>query len=367
MLHIIKWILRFFGVRVATRPHLTSVSKSITVLRYWQVPKKRIWFFGGLAFGITVFGALAWLYHARGNWATHGAGPWWALYLAMSWSIVGPALIARYEMYTRPIFLKKCRRIIPLTSDFTRIRQLANSSLYTSIPSKFISLIWIVVVAIGFMYSSEFVNAYGLDGFNDWLYWFLFAGVIIFAFYSSIGFCLTYRAYELAQLVSKATLSDSIFHHDRTLGLSFVGEFAFKTIAIFSSGWLFGPLVVMIGYDGGGGYLVVPIVLLGIYFLTTVFAFFSLVYSVHLKLISEKKRLMSAYLDMADKSVELSRGSWSELENKKLQYAKEVIADIRSISEWPLKLGVAVKVATSSLLAPALSAAISIAIKSRPP
>ena len=123
----------------------------------------------------------------------------------------------------------------------------------------------------------------------------------------------------------------------------------------------------MIGYDGGGGYLVVPIVLLGIYFLTTVFAFFSLVYSVHLKLISEKKRLMSAYLDMADKSVELSRGSWSELENKKLQYAKEVIADIRSISEWPLKLGVAVKVATSSLLAPALSAAISIAIKSRPP
>lgn len=97
-----------FGLGVNSRPHLSSVSKSVETLRYFRIPKSLLWLAGGVLHAVAVVGVLAYLYWDRRDQISHGIWQVIAVGLAMSWSFVGPAFIWRYERYSVPTFVRQC-------------------------------------------------------------------------------------------------------------------------------------------------------------------------------------------------------------------------------------------------------------------
>lgn len=360
---LLRLLLGAFGLKIRTRPNLTEVSKTVEHLHLLRVPKKARWFWGGVLHALAVLGTLSVFFFLRVDQVTHGYGEIAALIVAMCWSFIGPALIWHYERYTIPLFALQCKKVFMSDQQFLEMRKMAYSNLYALTLCRYITSVWIVSVIYAFYRSREFVLNFGISGANDPFLWIMLIGTVLFAYYTSIGFCFSYKAYKLTQLVSRADLDERIFHQDEVLGLSFVGEFAFKTAAMFFSGWLFAPLVFLAGYRNAQTDYFVPALLLGIYLVFTVAAFFAPIYLVHQKILKEKAHLAKGYYEIANLASQQLIHTWSETDAIKLRHSKEMLSDIKSISNWPLNLGMLVKFSASSLIFPALAAILTTYIK----
>lgn len=358
--NIIRWLAAALGAPVRTRIYFTEVTKTIDSLPARETTR---WIWGGLlhiAPVLVVIGLLLWV---RSNRIAQSKEELATLFLAASWVFVGPALIWFYERYTLPEFDLKSRHVVKTPVQQDRIRRCVYSSIYDFRFCRLFTPIWILVVLFGFYGSRAYIFDLGIEGYYDYFFWIVTVGVALVAYYTSIGFCFAYKAICLTNIVASSELERKVYHKDEDFGLSFVGDFAFRTALMFFSGWLFAPLIVTIGLHGPHHDYTIPAILLGIYFIYTILSFFIPIYTIHKKILSEKLAIANQYHNDLNTLVELLSSQWSDSEAKRYDFYKKVLDDIRALPNWPLKLDVTLKLASTTVLSPALAAIISGVLK----
>jgi hypothetical protein len=284
-----------------------------------------------------------------------------ALLLAVMWVFIGPCLIWYYEKFTLPIFNKEGRRLLPKGDQRSALKNEVYSSIYEHKLCIAITVGWVVLAILGFSKSTKFLLRIGIKEAwgTDPLWWIVFAGVIFIAYYTSIGFCFFYKAMYLTRLVSRFDLDPKIHHEDGLFGLSFIGGFAFSTASMFFSGWLFAPLILLIGGLGGGNPYNFVHLLLAIYLLFTMLSFFVPVYIIHRKIMQEKTSRIRPYIVMANQTQEKLQAEWSENENKRLEFYVSLISRIRALPDWPISVDIMVKFASASVVVPSIAGIVS--------
>jgi hypothetical protein len=162
----------------------------------------------------------------------------------------------------------------------------------------------VYLLAAGYWASLPFVaNLIGNNElFEDWLFYVLSVGVLLIGYYTSIGFCYAFKTVYITSLLVKCQLKNNIYCHDGVLGLSCVGDLAFQTSLMFCTGWLFAPLIILIGQHNGKTALLISYLLLFTYFISTIVTFMAPVYLIHWKLYQSKEFLIKNFCVAANRA-----------------------------------------------------------------
>ena len=346
------------GRRIHTRAYLCEVTKTIDSI---PATKRIRWWLGGLGHIVPVLIVLGLLAGLRHKYISASYFDVVALAFATLWVFVGPCLIWYYEIYTLPIFNKEGQRLLTKKEQKIILKSAVYSNIYTNKICIAITAGWIGLVILGFSKSTDFLYRIGIRQAwgDDPFWWVVLFGTAIIAYYSSIGFCFSYKAMYLTTLVSRFNLDQKIYHEDGIFGLSFVGEFAFRTAIMFFSGWLFAPLIVLIGGHAGGSPYNMVLLLLGVYLLFTLLSFFVPVYIIHKKIKQEKKSHILPYVVAANSSQEKLQIEWTESEYKRLEFYVSLISRIRAMPDWPISLDIMVRFASASVVVPSIAGIVS--------
>jgi hypothetical protein len=359
---LLRFLLNWLGFKRVVRAYLSPVSKTIDSL---PVAKNRRWFWGGLLHLLPVFVVLGLLFFLRSSELTRSPREVMALLLASFWAWVGPVLVWDYEKYVLPQFARDSKRVVAGRKQYDLIMRSVYKNVYALKFCRYFTPIWMLFVIAGFLAADQFVHGFGIHGYKDYFWWFFFVGVGFFSFYTSLGFCFAHKTLHLTNLIAQARLDKDIYHPDGVFGLSFIGEFAFKTAAMFFSGWLFAPLILMsVSANTIGQYLAsIQVLLLIIYFLFTVVYFFMPLYVIHSKIMKEKvirTRELYRLVNIFSKSLESDQ---PEDMTKKYTFVKTIIDEVRSIPNWPLRVDTALKFTLTSIFIPVIAGTLSAILK----
>lgn len=359
---LFRLFLTLLGANVRTNAHLSEVSKTIESL---PGPKGTRWFWGGLLHFFPVLLVLILLFTFRASEIRHSGKDVVALLLAATWAWLGPVLIWYYEKVTLPRFAKSCRAIVADTQGYKTLRHTLCGNIYDLDFCKYFTPIWILAAAAAFISANDFVTGFGVSGYRDIFWWAIFLGVVLIAYYTSLGFCFSYKAFLLTRIISRARLDRHIYHVDGVFGLSFIGDFAFTTAAMFFSGWVFAPLVFFsVNQKSLWQYFYsTPAMLLEVFFIFTVLSFIVPIYVIHYKIIREKSIRSTSFYKIANELTDIRNDPISEDHLKKFDFARKLIGEVQAIPNWPLRLDTAVKFSLVSIFVPVLAAAITAFLK----
>lgn len=361
---LFRLLLKLCGRNVFAVARLSEVSKTVESL---PGPKRVKWFWGGLLHIFPVALVLVLLFGLRASEIRHSAREVIALLLASAWAWLGPVLIWYYEKVTLPRFAQNCRAVIADTKDYRLVRKAIYSNIYALDFCKYFTPIWMVIASIAYFSAYDFVTGFGVRGYKDVFWWLIFFGVLLVAYYTSIGFCFSYKAYHLTKIVSRARLDRRIYYVDGVFGLSFIGDFAFITAAMFFSGWLFAPLIILsVNQKSLWQYLYsTPVLLLGIYFVFTLLSFLIPIYIIHHKILREKLLRSESFYKIANELTDILGNPISEDHLKRFDFAKKLIAEVQAIPNWPLRVDTALKFSLTSIFIPTLAGLFSAILKAK--
>lgn len=361
---LVRLLLRIFGIEVRVAGHLSEVSKTIDSL---PGPKRDKWFWGGLLHFIPVAVALGLLFSFRASQIQSTARENIALLLAAAWAWLGPTLIWYYENITLLRFARNCRAVIADSRDYRPIRKVVLSGIYDFYFCRYFTPIWMAGVALAFLSADNLTSSFGVTKYRDVFWWFILLGVLLFAYYTSLGFCLCYKAYRLTLMVSKARLDSRIYHVDGVFGLSFIGDFAFSTAAMFFSGWLFAPLIMFsVHARTAWQYLYsTQVLLLEMFFVFTLLSFLIPIYIVHYKILREKFLRSQKLYVVANNLARIPEKPLSDDHIKKFDFAKKLIAEVQAIPNWPLRIDTVLKFSFTSIFVPTFVGLVAAILKAK--
>jgi uncharacterized Tic20 family protein len=361
---LFRLLFRLFGRTSTTDLYLSEVSKTIESL---PCPDRTRWFWGGLLHCLPVAAGIVVLFSLRHSAVTHPLREVIALLLAAIWSWLGPVLIWYYERHTLPAFERQCRRIVAHPHDLETIHHAVYSNIFALNFARIFTPVWVLIVVFAFANVSDFVQGFGVFGWRDPFWWVLLVGVALIAYYTSVGFSLSYKAFQLTRMVAASKLDSRIFHPDGVFGLSFIGDFAFLTAAMFFSGWLFAPLLFFsAGPRSFIEYLTsTPVLLLVILFAFTIFSFLMPIYTIHSKILREKMLRSHSIYEAANDTAGAPLDAVAEDRVRRFDFAKRLIDEVQAIPNWPLRLDTALKFMLTSILVPALATAVAAVLKAK--
>jgi hypothetical protein len=362
MATLIRLLLGLFGIRVDSRRRWCGVTNTIEALPGTKFTQQVL---GGTLHVFPVILLLLYIYFRRLNsWALSGSESI-ALLLACSWTFVGPQLIWYYETVSIRKFVVKYRHLIEYKMETKALRRALYSSIYEMRINVVFTTFWVCVLAAGYWSSLTFVAKLigNNELFRDWLFYVLSFGVLLISYYTSIGFCYAFKTVYITLLLAKCKLNNNIYYHDGVFGLSCVGNLAFQTSLMFSTGWLFAPLIILIGQHNGNTALMITYLMLFTYFMSTVVTFMIPVYLIHWKLYESKEILIKNFYVSANRAYSNNISKWSEASQKQFDFYEKAYARIRSIPSWPLNFDATLKLLTTSILVPTLVGLVSVYLK----
>jgi hypothetical protein len=348
---LLRRLLRWLGRPVRDRGHVTSVTNTIDMM---GGPKHLRWMRGGLLHFSFVAVGLTALFVLRHREVTHGWQQVSALLLAASWAAIGPAFIWYYERYTLPLLNSHCRRhLADATAKRTLQRHIFSHPL-ASRSAKLFVLLWMGGVTYAFIGTTGFVQGYGIRRYDD-PFWLMFlAGVLYLSFYSAIGCCFAFKAVALVRRIATAPIRPHLYHDDRVMGFSFIGDFALATNLMFASGWLFVPLLLLATQSVGVSPLDDRLVLIVSYAAFLAMLFFVPVVLIHRTIVRDKKELLQRFGNLAAVDLQLLTTEYDPNVAAQFEVYRAVISDTQAVKEWPLSLDVAVNFGASAIVLPIL-------------
>ncbi len=361
---LLRFLLGLAGRGVFVRGYLSPVAKTIDML---PVRKPARWFWGGLVHYVPVVICLAVFFALRRKEVTHGRGEIAALIAATLWALVGPALLWYYERYTLPILNKRCTQHVADPTQRRRIQQRVYSSALESQGSRLFVAVWMGGIVYAFLSSRNFARGFGIRSDMDPFLWVFLIGILFLSFYTALGCCLAYKSVRLVHLISHTKIKPAMYHEDRVMGLSFVGDFALWTNVMFSSGWLFVPLL-FVGVPSEQVLLRDNRVLLILsYALFGLMAFLTPVFLIHGTIRRIKQSLFQAFGSRASDALgKLSKGYDSNVAGE-FEICRSAIADTHLIRDWPLSLDALIRASVSTLLLPVVVGLVLIWLDQRKP
>jgi hypothetical protein len=358
----VRHLLRWFGYRVHERKHLTPVSSTIEMLR---TPKAVRWFWGGLAHFCLAGAGLVALLLLRKSEITHGWRELAALIVAITWVWIGPACIWYYERYTLPILNMHCRQHLADPVQRRRIqKQIFSHPLRLPVTKLFV-IAWMSAITYAFTGTMQFVQGYGIRGYRDPFWWMFLGGVLFLGFYTALGCCLAFKAVGLVRFISRSAIKPRLYHDDRVMGLSFIGDFALITNLMFASGWLFVPVLVMAAQNVGVRLLDNRVLLIISYSCFLLLLFLVPVISIHGTIVKVKRDLFHTFGFRAAHTLDRLTVRYNSHIAGEFEVHRSVIADIHFVRDWPLSLEVALNFAASTILFPIIVSLIVIWLERR--
>jgi hypothetical protein len=341
---LLRLLLRFFGYRPSERAYLTPVSKTIDLL---PSKKSRRWLIGGLLHFVPVAVGLVVVFVLRRREITHTWQQVASLCLAAMWSFLGPASIWYYERYVLPRLNKNCRQRLSDSVQRRRMQRRIYSPIMHSRASRVIIGGWVLTVSVVFVNSARTLEGYGIGAVNDPLWWLLFAGVVMYAFYSALGVSFASRSLRLIHLLSWSTIRQDLYHRDGVMGFSFVGEYALATFLLFATGWLFVPALVIHAPDTNAFYLLV----VG-YSGFLLFVFLFPIVSIHRTIVRAKAEIASPFRTRASAALKELGQRYDDKLADVFELDRTVVSDTHLVREWPVGVDVFVRFLLSVIFFP---------------
>lgn len=270
------------------------------------------------------------------------------LYLAISWIWIGSLLIWYYEERLLNNFFRESRQVIhhkSLRNIYFNVRQKHKKTLIT---------LWtLVVLGVYIFVARDYCNErLGMQGFTDPLYVLSILSVGIQALLNGIGFygCIN-MTLQVWNIYKSCDLVINPYHLDKKVGLSVYSDLSLKTTAIFSSGTIYLPILLIVANSINKN------IVWGIYILTVMFSvFISLSFFIPNYFLYKKCKLIVR--KEAQKIVEKLNPLYNRIINDH-KYADNVVAeynmlrqvfqDLMSIELYPFNLKVTTYLASAVL------------------
>jgi hypothetical protein len=364
MLTLIRLLFKIFGVSTYSRARWSGVATTIESLPGSNLNKQLL---GGALHVLPVIAILLYTYFCRANSWSISRSEGIALSLACSWVFFGSQQIWYYETVMMRVFVIKYRHLIANMNEAKDLKASLYDGIYKLKINIVFTIFWICVIAAGYWASRNFVSSLigSANLFSDWLFYVLSVGVLM-SYYTSIGFCFAFKAVYITALLKRCRLKNNIYYHDGVFGLSCIGDLAFQTSLMFCTGWLFAPLIVLIGKHNGTTALYVSDLVLFIYFISTIVTFMIPIYLIHLKLYESKEILIKNFYEPANRAYLRTLSKWSEESQKQFDFYEKVYARIRAIPLWPLNFDTTLKILTTSVIVPIIVGIVSAYLKGTP-
>src|SRR5581483_3466434 len=346
-------LCRAIGLKIKKPNYFTGVAQTIETL---PVSRKYRWLFGGLLHFLPVAITFAVLLSSRWTFIRLSTQEIVAILLASTWTFVGPILIWHYSRGTLRDFELGCSKSLKNRAQRQRLSFQIESYLFDDRISRYICAIWILLTIYGMFEARFFILDFGIYGYTDPFFWLIVLGTIIVAFYTSIGICSVYKAVAFTKLLSESDLKNQIYSEDHTLGLSFIGRFAYRTAWMFFTGWLFAPLIVIISLHRHPLNYAILVCLLLTYFVFTLLSFILPTYLIHKKIVLEKIRLAIPLSAKANELTHKLSLHWMANTSKQHEFVTRLLNDVQSLPSWPLNFDIVLKFVASSIIVPTTAA-----------
>jgi hypothetical protein len=268
------------------------------------------------------------------------------VFLAATWSFIGPLFIWRYETKTVKEFWLSCRKIAVDRAEIRDARKLVHKTL---LPRRFgivFLITWSLLVCAAFNYSYPFVKGFGFFSRTDFWWLLGFFYVVVYSIFTGIGFLLVLQTLRLIRVLHSLRIVVDPYHPDGRGGLGFVGGLMTQTALMFASGALYIPILLRV-HSSISQYAsdLVPL-LVALYAVAIGLSFATPVWFVHRKLEKEKKEMLQA---VATKLSSHCQNSDLPMLVKYL-WLRGNYADIKSMKTWPFDTENALTVISSIFL-----------------
>ena len=203
------------------------------------------------------------------------------IYLAVSWSWIGPLCIWHYEMKVIPKFWNEAANIFFDLEDFAVLQNQFNNSLLKRY--WYFIMIWITVVLIAFFSVKYFMKAFGLYGISDIAFWPWLIGIAFLAFLNGFGFAGVFNSINIITKIADNNFILDQYHYDGRGGLSCIGQLMLSTLILFSSGFVFIPILLSIANYQGLPSSSLVFLLIFLFSTLVVISFMYPLYIIHIK------------------------------------------------------------------------------------
>ena len=354
---VIRWLLQLVGVHFPKRPHFSTVSATIDTL---PVSNRRKFLVGGVLHLFLVVVSLTYLFVARFKEMHFTSIELLTLVLAVQWCWIGPGLIWLYEKRTLRRFQNYCRRTLANKVDYIDVRSAITRNVLLYKGNKYILATWILAVLTGFCFASKYLAAFAIrppsfvDGSVDWFWFLTFIGAALFAYYTGLGFCLSYKAARIIRTLSKQELKESTYNKDGMMGFSYIGTFSFSTNAMFLSGFLFVPMIFVASSESGRTNYIFIGVMIALYITFSIATVIHSIWTIHSKMVKDKAMILNRYGTVLDGTLREFKSDPSDEAYRRFAVYRGLVTDIRATSDWPLRLNTAVTFAFTNFVLPGL-------------
>ncbi len=271
--------------------------------------------------------------------------------IASLWGVISPALIWNYERNSTLKFLRSYRKFVGIGGRYKEVRREALANVKKDTSAKFIISTWVISCSIIFLLGGDYIQSLGISGVGDWLWWYIFVGVILFSYYTSIGICYSIKTVKVCSLIYPSSKIAEIYRTDNKLGLSFVGRFSQETTIPFLSGWMFAPILYSAYTLGSDFVSLFSLILFVIYQIFVAFTFFWPIFIVK-RHVNYSKDEWYRLTNLKIREIIASKNGVGDIDYDAFNFHRNVRSDIDKISPWPLGLQTFARFLSFSILVP---------------
>lgn len=341
LLRMILWML---GFQYKIDPNQTPPTNTINAF-FGSTKRPRL--YGSILNGSVVFVGLALLLYFKFKIMTHEVYMLSYLFCACTWSLFGPVFIWWYEQKTLQALYASALPILHSRSEQEVFSGLIFSPVIRGTRNRLFLFGWILLIVYSYARAMDFMRGFGIHGLDDAWWWIIFGGVILYAYYTGIGFLLAFKTIDIVRLLSKMNPMLNPYHQDQTGGLGFVGNFAVTTSLMFWSGMLFLPLMLALGRSASGEGGIQAFVIVGVYTACILLPFAYPVWRIHRKIVRSKLEMATPIRSALYRL--LAAGEFSFPGSDKWALQSAFLRDIIMIQDWPFNLRNALQITISGL------------------
>ncbi|AZH25529.1 fatty acid desaturase family protein [Haloplanus aerogenes] len=281
-----------------------------------------------------------------------------AIFFAVVWLNIGPALIWYYDERVMPTFF---REVTELVENDERITALSEKYDHFFSDQYWIPTgLWTLLLLALFFRSQSYLAAEGMFTVGGPYYFVFLISVVWLGVFTGIGFIGVLTTMLVIRELSSEPLNISPLHPDGLGGLGFVGYYAIRTTLTFSSGSLLLPLAFIFVRTSEFTVLIYLIVVSYMGFIAVSFAYPTY------KINKQAQRMQEKQLDQLRREYERAKrrvrsgsrvegdGNTTDLQEVtdqlRLQHIREEYQNYQNVRLYPFQVDIIVKLVSSVVL-----------------
>lgn len=174
------------------------------------------------------------------------------------------------------------------------------------------------------------------------------------AVYSAIGIAFAFRSIKWVNEICILQTDCNLYDADGVLGYGYLGRFSLDTAMMYVSGWFMVPVLYNVVAPSLGLYMVLWFTIMTSYTLMLLLLFWIPVFVLHRRIIRSKCKIVERFGESAVLALQKLQSKYTDAGAAKFEFHRNVLADARSIREWPLRVDELVRFSLSVVILPVI-------------